>query len=96
MLVEGVGGWLVPIQADYTVADLAREIGWPVIIVVKNRLGALNHAALTVRQVQSAGLLCAGLIINDGPATTAPDEGRRKQLRRRPTAPCWRNGWGYR
>ena len=74
VLVEGVGGWLVPIQTDYTVADLAREIGWPVIIVVKNRLGALNHAALTLRQVQSAGLSCAGLILNEGPAATAPEE----------------------
>ena len=74
VLVEGVGGWLVPIQTDYTVADLAREIGWPVIIVVKNRLGALNHAALTLRQVQAAGLDCAGLILNDGPAASAPEE----------------------
>ena len=74
VLVEGVGGWLVPIQTDYTVADLAREIGWPVIIVVKNRLGALNHAALTVRQIQSTGLSCAGLILNDGPAASAPEE----------------------
>ena len=55
-------------------ADLAREIGWPVIIVVKNRLGALNHAALTVRQVQSTGLTCAGLVINDGPAASVPEE----------------------
>ncbi len=55
-------------------ADLAREIGWPVIVVVKNRLGALNHAALTVRQVQGAGLPCAGMILNDGPATAAPEE----------------------
>ena len=74
VLVEGVGGWLVPIQTDYTVADLAREIGWPVIVVVKNRLGALNHAALTVRQVQAAGLSCAGLILNDGPAASTPEE----------------------
>ncbi len=74
MLVEGVGGWLVPIQTDYTVADLAREIGWPVIVVVKNRLGALNHAALTISQVRSAGLTVAGLIVNDGPAAAAPEE----------------------
>ena len=65
VLVEGVGGWLVPVQTDYTMADLAREAGLPVIVVVRNRLGALNHAALTVQQVKANGLSCAGLILND-------------------------------
>ena len=69
VLIEGVGGWLVPIQTDYTVADLAGEAGLPVIVVVRNRLGALNHAALTVRQVRASGLTCAGLILNDTPST---------------------------
>ncbi len=67
MLVEGVGGWLVPIERDYSVADLAAECALPVIVVVKNRLGALNHAALTVDHLRSRGLACAGLILNDGP-----------------------------
>ena len=67
VLVEGVGGWLVPIQKDYAVADLAREMGLPVIVVVRNRLGALNHTALTVHHVRASGLPCAGLILNDGP-----------------------------
>ncbi len=67
VLVEGVGGWLVPITRDFTVADLAVELALPVIVVVKNRLGALNHTALTVRDIQRRGLQCAGLIFNDGP-----------------------------
>ncbi len=66
VLVEGVGGWLVPIERAYTVADLAGEFALPVIVVVKNRLGALNHAALTVQHVRSCELTCAGLILNDG------------------------------
>ena len=70
VLVEGVGGWLVPIAKDYTVADLARELALPVIVVVKNRLGALNHAALTVHHLQAGGLTCAGLIVNDGSPTS--------------------------
>ena len=70
VVVEGVGGWLVPIQKDYTVADLAREMGLPVIVVVQNRLGALNHTALTVHRIRADGLTCAGLILNDGPADT--------------------------
>ena len=64
VLVEGVGGWLVPIRHDYTTADMASEWGLPVVVVVSNRLGALNHAALTVRAVREAGLDCAGLILN--------------------------------
>lgn len=67
VLVEGVGGWLVPILRDFTVADLAVEWRLPVIVVVGNRLGALNHTALTVRAVQAAGVRCAGLIVNDLP-----------------------------
>jgi dethiobiotin synthetase len=70
VIVEGVGGWLVPITRDYSVADLAAEIGFPVAIVVANRLGALNHALLTVAAVRALGLECAGLILNH----TTPEE----------------------
>jgi dethiobiotin synthetase len=72
VLVEGVGGWLVPITREYSVADLAVELDLPVIVVVKNRLGALNHAALTVRAIQHRGLRCAGLIFNDGATVSGP------------------------
>lgn len=71
VLVEGVGGWLVPIDQSYTVADLAGEFALPVVVVVKNRLGALNHAALTVDHLRSRGLSCAGLILNDGQPAAA-------------------------
>ncbi len=76
MLVEGVGGWLVPIERDYSTADLAREMGLPVAIVVRNRLGALNHAALTLHHIRGTGLECAGVIVNDGSggATEENDE----------------------
>jgi dethiobiotin synthetase len=65
LLVEGIGGWLVPFRKNYFVSDLAAEFGLPVVVVVRNRLGALNHALLTVRAIQSAGLQCAGLILNN-------------------------------
>lgn len=74
VLIEGVGGWLVPLQMDYTVADLAREAGLPVIVVVRNRLGALNHAALTVQQVRASGLSCSGLILNDAAPSLESEE----------------------
>ena len=66
VLVEGVGGWLVPIRQDLTTADLAAEWGLPVVIVVGNRLGSLNHTALTVQAIRAAGLACAGLVFNNG------------------------------
>lgn len=65
LIVEGVGGWLVPIRRDYFVSDMAADFGLPVAVVVRNRLGALNHAMLTVRNVQSRGLQCAGIIWNN-------------------------------
>jgi dethiobiotin synthetase len=71
VIVEGVGGWLVPITRDFSVADLAAEFGLPVAIVVANRLGALNHALLTVESVRARGLECAGIILNH---TTAEED----------------------
>ena len=64
ILVEGAGGWEVPITRDYRVGDLAKEIGLPVIVVVNNRLGALNETILTVEAIRRRGLECAGLILN--------------------------------
>jgi dethiobiotin synthetase len=65
LIVEGVGGWLVPILRDYSVADLAAEMKLPVVVVAANRLGALNHTLLTVRAIQERGLTCAGVILNN-------------------------------
>jgi dethiobiotin synthetase len=64
VLVEGVGGWMVPIRRDYFVSDLAADIGLPVVVVVGNRLGALNHALLTVQSIKASGQTCAGIILN--------------------------------
>jgi dethiobiotin synthetase len=64
IVVEGAGGWEVPLTAAATVADLAVALGLPVVVVVNNRLGALNHALLTVRSIQQRGLRCAGIILN--------------------------------
>jgi len=64
LIVEGVGGWMVPIAKDYFVADMAAEMGLPVAVVVRNRLGALNHALLTVRDIERRGLPFAGIIFN--------------------------------
>ncbi len=73
IIVEGVGGWLVPIERDFAVRDLAREFALPVAVVFANRLGALNHTLLTVESIRAAGLTCAGLIQNH-PAAAEPTE----------------------
>ena len=65
VFVEGVGGWLVPIRPDYCVADLAVDMKLPVLVVAQNRLGCLNHTALTVQSVVDHGLSCAGVVLND-------------------------------
>ena len=62
---EGAGGWLVPITKDYSIADFAAELGWPVILVVRNKLGALNHTLLTLESMRHRGLPLAGIILND-------------------------------
>ena len=64
MIVEGAGGWRVPLAEGYDMADLAADLGLPVIIVVGNRLGALNHTILTVDAIRARGLEIAGLVIN--------------------------------
>jgi len=64
VVVEGVGGFLVPLSARETAADLARRLGLPVVLVVGMRLGCLNHALLTRRQIAAHGLRCAGWVAN--------------------------------
>lgn len=64
ILVEGVGGWLVPIRRDYFISDLAAEIGLPVVVVAGNKLGAINHTLLTVESIRASGQECAGVILS--------------------------------
>lgn len=63
-IVEGVGGWMVPISETHTMADIAEGIGLPVILVVALRLGCINHAYLTVESIQKKGLPIAAWVAN--------------------------------
>jgi dethiobiotin synthetase len=63
-LVEGAGGLLVPLTGSATYADLARACDLRLLVVVGNRLGALNHARLTLDWARAAGLDVAGYVIN--------------------------------
>jgi dethiobiotin synthetase len=64
VLVEGAGGWQVPLNADETLADLARVLGLDVILVVAMRLGCLNHALLTAQSITDSGCELAGWVAN--------------------------------
>ena len=70
VLVEGVGGWLVPIRCDFFVSDFAAQLKLPVLVVAQNRLGCLNHTNLTVRSVIEHGLVCVGVVLNDNTGLT--------------------------
>ena len=63
-LVEGAGGWRVPVNERETLADLAKSINHPVILVVAMRLGCINHALLTVEAIVADGLQLAGWVAN--------------------------------
>jgi dethiobiotin synthetase len=64
VIVEGAGGFLVPLNGDLTFADLARELDIPVILVVGMRLGCINHALLTMAAIEDHQLACAGWVAN--------------------------------
>jgi dethiobiotin synthetase len=69
MVVEGVGGLLVPLVTGLTVADLARRWTLPLVIVTRPSLGTINHTKLTVLAARSHGLRILGLVINSAVRT---------------------------
>jgi dethiobiotin synthetase len=68
LIVEGVGGLMVPLAGGYLVADLAREIGFPLLVVAGAGLGTLNHTLLTLFTARAMDLPLAGFLINSMPA----------------------------
>jgi dethiobiotin synthetase len=65
VIVEGVGGWSVPINNDQTVADIATELNLPVVLVVGMRLGCINHAVLTAKAIRQSGNRLLGWVANN-------------------------------
>ena len=63
-VVEGAGGWQVPLNAGESMADIAVGIGAPVILVAGMRLGCINHSLLTIAAIEAAGLELAGWVAN--------------------------------
>lgn len=64
VVVEGAGGWLVPLNQTETMADLAVALDLPVVLVVAIKLGCINHALLSIESIQDRGLRIAGWVAN--------------------------------
>lgn len=64
VIVEGAGGLLVPIRDGFTMADLAKRLRLPLLIVARDALGTINHTSLTVEAARSRGLSVAGVVVN--------------------------------
>ncbi|MYN37911.1 dethiobiotin synthase [Duganella sp. FT109W] len=71
VVVEGVGGFIVPLNDEFDTADLAEQLELPVVLVVGLRLGCISHALLTVEAILSRGLKLAGWVANETQADMA-------------------------
>lgn len=71
MIVEGVGGLMVPLDAKHTVRDFARWLKLPAVVVARAGLGTINHTILTVDALRAAGVAVAGVVVNQYPAENA-------------------------
>ena len=67
VIVEGAGGLMVPLSGGLLVADLARELGLPLLVVARAGLGTINHTVLTCFAAQQMGLQVAGVVVNGMP-----------------------------
>lgn len=88
VMVEGVGGFRVPLGPETDTADLAQRLGLPVLLVVGMRLGCINHTLLTVDAIQVRGLRLAGWIANCIDPEMAVLDDNIAALRQRVPAPC--------
>jgi len=88
VVVEGAGGFFVPLNEAQTLADLAVQLNIPIILVVGMRLGCINHALLTVEAIQSRGLCLTGWVANQIDANFEMFEENLASLKKRIVAPC--------
>ena len=87
-LIEGAGGWRVPLNPRETMADLAKILQLPVLLVVGMRLGCINHALLTVEAIRNDGLQLAGWVANCVDADMPVLQENIESLAARIPAPC--------
>lgn len=79
LLIEGAGGLLSPVSDQHTNASLARQFGFPILIIARAGLGTINHSLLTIEAAQSRGLRIAGIILNETQPRSS-DTGRDESL----------------
>jgi len=87
VVVEGVGGFRVPLNDKHDTADLAQQLGLPVVLVVGLRLGCINHAMLTVEAIAARGLQLAGWVANTVDAAMLNGDANITALKSRIQAP---------
>jgi dethiobiotin synthetase len=81
VLVEGVGGLLVPLRHDYLVRDLVRALGLPVVIAARPGLGTINHTLLTLEAARGHGIEVAAVVLSGWPeAPTAIERSNRDTI----------------
>lgn len=80
MVVEGMGGAMVPIRAGYHVADLIADMGADALLVCPRRIGCVNHAIMSAGACASRGVRMAGIIINDTGGEAYPEAVLRRDL----------------
>lgn len=84
VLVEGAGGWRVPITDDQDMGGLALRLGFPVVLVARAGLGTINHTLLSLEAIARDGARCAGVVLSRRPADDeAAAESNREQIARR-------------
>ena len=88
VVVEGAGGFFVPLNDQQTLADLAVKLNLPIILVVGMRLGCINHALLTVEAIKARGLKLAGWVANQIEPDMPMFEENLVSLQQRIDAPC--------
>jgi dethiobiotin synthetase len=75
VIVEGVGGLLVPLTRDYLVRDLAVDLGLPLVVAASPGLGTINHTLLTLEAARAVGLVVAGVVLTPWPGAPSGMEG---------------------
>lgn len=90
LMVEGVGGLLVPLSSGYLVRDLAQALGFPLLVVARTGLGTLNHTLLTVESARAAGLDVAAVVLTPWPSEpNAVERSNRETIERLAGVPVW-------
>lgn len=94
VIVEGAGGFLVPLDSQTSLADLAVALGIPVVLVVGMRLGCINHTLLTVEAIKARQLTLHGWVANEiDPKMQMYQENLQTIAYQLKTAPLFQSGW---